>query len=96
MPETTSAEMTWSDPPPRRTTSYDWPTVAGQLRMNPMEWLKVFDKDRTSIVVAIRNGGITALAPDKGFEVRTANNKRDKPRTCSLWVRYNPDKDRSN
>jgi hypothetical protein len=54
----------------------------------------VFEKDKTSITTAIRNGSIRVLRHEWGFEVRTANNTRDYPRTCSLWLRYNPDNDK--
>lgn len=58
----------------------------------------MFDRDRTSLATAIRIKGISALHPDKGFEVRTSNNTRvrnddDKElRLCTLHLRFNPEK----
>lgn len=83
----------WDDPPPKRKGRYDWDSLSQTLRDNPMKWRKVFEKDRTSIAVALRQGSIRVLAPDLGYEVRTGNNVRGEPRTCTLWLRYNPEKD---
>jgi len=88
------AEVTWEAPPPtRRGKRYDWNAIAAQLEQRPGEWAKVFDEDRTSLATAIRINGISALRPDKGFEVRTTNNKRGAPRTCTMFLRYVPEKD---
>lgn len=57
-----------------------------------MKWGKVFEFDRTSIVNAIRQGSVRVLHPSLGFEVRTTNNQR-MPRRCSLYLRYNPEKE---
>lgn len=83
----------FEDPPETR-VKYDWPLIADKLRAHPMRWAKVFDLDRTSVVNAIRQGAIAAVKPDLGFEVRTANNQRS-PRRCTLYMRYNPDKEDS-
>jgi hypothetical protein len=88
MPQTA---VTWEDPPPPR-KRYDWDSIAQQLRERPGEWAKIFDYDRTSLAVAIRTHGIKALDPDLGFEVRTANNVRGTPRTCTMYLRFNPEK----
>jgi hypothetical protein len=85
-------EVTWEDPPPTK-KRYDWDSIARQLRERPGEWAKIFDNDRSSLATAIRIRGIKALLPDKGFEVRTANNVRGNPRTCTMYLRYNPEKD---
>lgn len=82
----------WENPP-ERPTRYDWSTIAAQLRRRPGKWAKVFDRDRTSLVVALRSGHIKALHPDLGFECTTSNNKRDVARTCTLHMRYVPEKD---
>ncbi len=98
MTDTPQADLTWETPPPPRSRRYDWETIADQLRTRPLEWAKVFDRDRTSLATAIRIKGISALHPDKGFEVRTSNNVRlpvedgKEMRLCSLYLRYNPDK----
>ena len=88
--------LQFESPPPTRAEQhgYDWDAIAEQLRKNPMEWATVFRSDRTSLATAIRNGGIKALLPSKGFEVTTRNNKRTDPRTCTLFLRYNPAYDR--
>jgi len=81
----------WQEPPARR-QSYDWPTIADELRKRPMEWGLIFKQDRTSLVNALRQGAITALHPDLGFQIRTANNTRVPTRKCDLYLRFNPDK----
>lgn len=91
---TADEDLTWEQPPPKREERYDWTSIAKKLRRRPMKWAKIFEKDRSSLATAIRIKGIKALHPDKGFEVRTANNTREQPRTCAMWLRYNPEKDR--
>lgn len=83
--------ITKEDPPPKRST-YDWEGIAEQLRAEPGEWFKVFERGRISVVNAIRNDSIAAL-PRSEFEVQTRNNIREDPefdgaRTCSLYLRY--------
>ena len=85
-------DIEWADPPPARGSSYDWEGIAAVLRARPGEWAKVFERDRTSVVNAIRNDSIAALPLDQ-FEVKTRDNRRSDPeldgaRTCSLWLRY--------
>lgn len=82
--------------PPAKSHNYEWDKIAKRLRRNPEKWLLVFEGDRLSLVTAIRLGSIRVLSPDKGFEVQTANNKRPEggTRTCDLWLRYNPEKDK--
>lgn len=81
----------FGDPPSGRATSYDWPSIAEDLRGRPGEWAEVFTQDRHSLVSAIRNGGIPALAPSRGFASRTTNNVRDMgARICDLWMMYDP------
>lgn len=91
----------WEDPPEK--VRYDWEAIAKQLRARPGEWAKVFEQDRATLVNAIRLGGITAIKPDKGFEWKTRNNKREvppsegepgRPRMCDLYLRYVPSKDK--
>lgn len=83
----------WEEPPPPRTPRYDWEAIGKRLERSPGRWFKVFDKDKTSTVTALKAGGIKRLRPDWGFETTTANNTRTYPRTCTLWMRYNPDND---
>lgn len=84
----------FKEPPPVREQRYDWEKIAAKLRKNPGEWAEIFQNDVTSLATAIRIRGIKALHPDKGFEVRTTNNKKGSPRTCDLWLRYNPERDK--
>ena len=86
------SEVTWETPPPIGQGRYDWDTIAEKFKTQPGDWAKGFDKDRTSIVNAIRQGKILVLRPELGFQVRTANNVRSPIRTCSLYLRYNPPK----
>jgi len=88
-------DVTWEDPPVRP-TQYDWTAIAAELRKKPGQWAKIFDEDRASLATAIRIKGIKALHPDKGFEVTTTNNVRSQPRTCTMYLRYNPEKDKEN
>ena len=81
----------WQEPPPKR-QSYDWSRIADDLRKRPMEWALIYKQDRTSLVNALRQGAITPLHPELGFEIRTANNTREAIRVCDLYLRFNPDK----
>jgi hypothetical protein len=45
-----------------------------------------------SLSTALRQGSITVLHPDLGFEIRTANNTRTGIRTCDLYLRWNPNR----
>lgn len=81
----------WTDPPGR--TRYDWDIIAEQLENKPMVWGLVFQEDRTSVANAVRQGAVARVKPIYGFETRTANNVPGPPRTCSFWLRYNPERD---
>lgn len=94
--ETPVSAVKWKNPPPQRAKRYDWEKIATRLRRKPGEWALVFSQDLSSIAGAIRQGNVRALTPSKGFEVRTANNVRETPRRCDLYLRYNPDKDEEN
>lgn len=83
-------EITFTEPPAR--IRYDWAAIADQVRERPMSWALVFTQDRTSVVNAIRMGGIAAVHPDLGFETLTTNNVREPIRKCDLYIRWNPDK----
>lgn len=83
-------EVTWESPPPVGQGRYDWAVIAEKLKTQPGEWAKVFDGDKTSVVNAIRQGKISVLRPDLGFQVRTSNNTRTPTRTCTLYLRYMP------
>jgi hypothetical protein len=85
----------FGDPPTTRGQSYDWSAIADDLRARPRDWALIFEADRHSLVSAIRNGGISALAPVQGFRSATANNTFDEEsrRICDLWMMYDPDED---
>lgn len=90
----TTVPGVWEDPPRSTRASYDWTSLAEELKRNPYRWRKVFDRDRSSLVVAIRQGGIRALTPEKGFQTRTSHNERHAtPRMCTLHMRYVPEND---
>lgn len=91
IPKTTG--VVWEAPPSTPKHRFDWDAIAGALREQPYEWGKVFEKDRTSVVNAIRQGSVKPLHRELGFEVRTTNNTREPVRMCTLYMRYNPDKD---
>ena len=90
------AAVKFGTPPPQRAQRYDWDKVAAELRKNPGKpndnegWGLVFEGDKSSLVVAIRQGSIRAFRGG-GFEIRTANNTKEYPRTCDLWMRFVPE-----
>lgn len=86
----TLAGVEWRDPPPR--TKYDWAKIAKRMRQRPMKWLLIFEQDFTHKVNAVNAGKVPDVHPDLGFQTRTANNKRSSPRTCDLYMRFNPDR----
>ncbi len=86
-----TAEIEWKDPPSGR-RRYDWESIADQLREHPMDWALIFERDRVSVVNAIRQGQVAPVHPDLGIELKTRNNTREPIRTCSLYLRFNPDK----
>jgi hypothetical protein len=91
MPKTEKKkEVSWEEPP-ARPPQYDWAAIAESLKARPNQWAKIWDKDRSSVVVAVRQGSILAVHPSLGFETRTTNNTLDTPRTCTLYMRWNPD-----
>lgn len=87
-------DIVFEEPPEPRTPRYDWQAIREQLMKNPGQWARVFEKDRASVVVAIRSGHIGPMHPERGIETRTANNVREPVRTCSLYARYIPEKDK--
>jgi hypothetical protein len=83
-------EVEFKDPPAK--TMYDWRSISEQLRAHPMEWALIFTQDRTSVVNAIRMGGVAPVHPSLGFQTRTSHNVRQPVRKCDLYMRFNPDK----
>lgn len=90
----TVEQPVWESPPrPGNTGRYDWQEIADQLQDNPGRWLRVFEEGPASIPNMIRQEQVRALRPVRrdgaaGFEVRTRNNKRTIPPTCSLYLRW--------
>lgn len=93
---TTKTKMIEEDPP-ERVPRYDWAETAEGLRAKPGKWHKIFEQDSTGFANSIRAGEITALRPEDGFEVKTANNTRGRPkghpegyepRRCDLFLRW--------
>lgn len=82
--------VVWSETEPK--PRYDWVAIAEALEKEPMRWATIFENDRTSVVVAVSQGRIARVSKAMGFETRTSNNKRNHPRTCTLQMRFNPDK----
>lgn len=75
---------------------YNWEAIAERCKAQPEEWLLVYEQDRRSIAVAVRQQSVTKMTEAAGFEVTTRNNKTDvEPNVCDLWVRYVPAKDQS-
>lgn len=85
-PRRPTVGVAWEAPP--TPTHPDWEDLARTLRRNPGKWLKVWEAGRSSWYTAIAIGHIPQLHRDKGFETRTANNTREHPRTCDLYMRY--------
>jgi hypothetical protein len=85
-----SVGVAWESPPPNERP--DWHAVAMELRQRPMEWLKVYSHGRETWANAIMRGRVNVLHPSLGFEARTTDNVRGFPRTCTLFLRWNPDK----
>lgn len=86
------SDVVWEEPGPARQRRYDWSAIAAHLQANPGEWARIFERDRTSLVNAIRQGAVKPLDPALGFEVRTRNNVRAPDRVCTLYMRYVPKK----
>lgn len=92
----------FKEPPERREQRYDWAAIAEDLRSRPGEWALIFEQDRTSLVTSFRLGGYKDL-PVEEFEYMTNHNTREfydedgeyHPRMCSMWLRYNPAKERA-
>lgn len=83
---------------PSEKVTYDWHAIARDLERAPNEWHKVFENDRHSLVVSLRSGSNHALLPQHGFETTTRNTRQNnpdagQPRTCTLYLRYVPEKD---
>jgi hypothetical protein len=89
------SSVEWESPPRSSKNRYDWVAIAAQLKAHPLEWGKIFDQDKISVVNAVRQGDIKPLHPDLGFLVRTANNIRTPQRVCTMFLMYDPARDTS-
>lgn len=76
----------------KRVVVHDYWTIADKLRARPGEWALVFPEARIAIANSIRRG-VRALPKDE-FEMMTNNNTAEPPRTCDIYLRYNPKKPR--
>lgn len=81
--------VAWQPPPV--VDKIDWPAMAAELRAHPGEWLKVFEHGRASVAEALRQGRMPSVHARLGFEMQTTDNTRDTPRTCTLFMRFNPE-----
>lgn len=88
--EQPSTGVGWKEPP--LSQRYDWDAIAAKLRRRPMKYYLVFEQDFTHKVNAVNAGKVPAVHPMLGFETQTRNNKRESPRTCDLYMRFNPDR----
>ena len=52
--DTKSPRMKFGEPPTPRGPAYDWAYIAKRLKRRPGEWALVFEKDRVSLVNAIK------------------------------------------
>lgn len=86
------AELLFTDPPRGPVNKYDWYAVADALRAKPNQWALIFENGPLSLVTSIRQG-VQALPRDE-FEIRTTDNVKTAPRTCTLYLRYVPKKNR--
>jgi hypothetical protein len=84
----------FGDPPSKRESLYDWVAVARALRAKPGEWARVFEGGKVSTATAVKAGAIQAFRPISEWEFRTENNTRTNPRTCDLWMRHVPSKEK--
>lgn len=90
--------LKFTDPPTKwsKRNRYDWDKIYPELRENPGEWALLGERGTVSTYNAVTQGKISNFHPSMGVEIRTANNDLNAtPRTCDLFVRYNPDKDES-
>lgn len=86
--------VAWGEPP-EVPDKPDWKRLAKLLRKNPGRWRLVYENGPNSWRTAVAMNKITAVRRDLGYEIRTTDNKREAPRTCTLYMRYNPDFDES-
>ena len=93
MPRRKPANGVAWEPPPDNPDKPDWEGVAKELKRHPMEWMKVYTNNLTSWYTAVHTGHIAVVHPDKGFETSTTDNTRDTPRTCTLYMRFNPERE---
>lgn len=86
-----STGLGWEDPSVSR-TGYDWDAIAQMLRAEPMRWRKIFEHGPLSTANSVRQGGVKVLRRDLGFEFKSRNNTGPPDRTCTFYIRFNPEK----
>lgn len=90
-----SDEYTFVDRPPAR-GKYDWEYIYELIRSRPGAWLRLVEGGKISTYNAVTGGRVTTFTPEMGVEMMTRNNQyKVRPRTCDIYVRYNPEKDQS-
>jgi hypothetical protein len=89
--------LVFKDPPTQgKRVRYDWDAIYAALRDNPGEWALLKEGGTISTYNAVTQNRIKNFNPTMGVEMRTANNNfKVKPRTCDIYVRFNPDLDES-
>ena len=79
--------ITWDDPGPGKARKGSkWDPIAAQLKARPGEWACIGRNIQTSMVTAIRRGGIKCFAPAGSFEVVTRNHTERW--RADIYVRY--------
>jgi hypothetical protein len=95
----TKKTVRFADPPTKKWTKYtnfDWEAIYAELRANPGEWAVLAEPGYISTYNSYAQGKISTFNRALGVEMRTTDNDvKAKPRTCTLWARYNPDYDES-
>lgn len=82
------------DPPPPRVGKYNWSAIADKVRSQPLQWFRVFEDDKHSLTVSVRQNNVKSLRKDLGFVFRTSNTRHvDGTRYCSFYIQYDPTRD---
>lgn len=85
MPSAKKLRLVAENPPPRRET-VDWWAVSDWCRKHPGTWYKFQENGPMSRAVVLRQG-VKAFPWDE-FEMRTTDNKKNPPRTCTIYLRF--------
>lgn len=85
-----STGVGWATPPKSR-HGYDWEIIGAELKARPGQWKLIFENGPTSVANGIRQGNVSRLRPEDGFEVTTRNNRTATdtgPKTCDMYLRW--------